>query len=196
MLEIIAVPVGYLQTNCYLVHWDGKTLVIDPGAHPKTIKKTLEDKGWTCDLVAVTHGHFDHISAVDEFGMDKVYVSEKDFPALTDPKINLTENWIKKVSLKTPGEILRGGQEFFGFEVITTPGHSVGSICLYDAGENVLLSGDTLFCGGVGRTDLYGGNMDDLRKSVMKLLGRPGETVVYPGHGEPTTIEAERRRLL
>ncbi len=195
MLEIVAVPVGYLQTNCYLVHWDGKTLVLDPGAHPTTIKDALTEKGWTCDLVAVTHGHFDHISNVDSFNMDKVYVSEGDFPALSDPKVNMTANWTHPVAVKTPGEKLHGGEDFFGFEVIETPGHSVGSICLYDARENVLLSGDTLFLGGVGRTDLYGGNTEQLKESVMKLLGLPGETRVYPGHGQSTTIEAERRRF-
>lgn len=192
-MEILSLVLGQLQTNCYLVHRDGKTLVIDPAADAQRILQTLREKGWTPDAVLLTHGHFDHMLALNDLPVDSVAVHKNDVPMLCNPQDNLSALWSKPYVCTKSVQPLEGGDSFFGMEVLHTPGHTQGSLCLYDWKEKVLFSGDTLFQGGYGRTDFPGGDARALAESVQRVLGLPPESRVLTGHGAETTIQAERR---
>ena len=142
----------------------------------------------------LTHAHFDHMLAANDLPGDTIALGEADVPLLTDPMCNLSGLWSSPFVCKRAPQPLRDGQTFMGFEVLGTPGHTKGGICLYDWQEKTLFSGDTLFCAGFGRTDFPGGDEDELMQSLDRLFGLPGESRVLPGHGGETTIEAERNR--
>ena len=194
-MEVVRLALGALDTNCYLVHGAQGTLVIDPAADAGAILGALADRGWTADAVVLTHAHFDHMLALNGLPVEQVYLHQGDEALLRDPMRNLSGLWSDAYVVDKQPVFLEGGQAFMGFEVLHTPGHTPGGICLYDWQEKVLFSGDTLFQGSYGRTDFPGGDMGQLRESLMRLLGLPGESRVFPGHGAETTIEAERRVL-
>lgn len=197
--------VGQLQTNCYILRdpISKSALVIDPGDDADYIQQTLQDWNVAPTHLLATHGHFDHIMAAyelqqayhipfcihqkDRFLVDRMHESAKYFlkydvvePA---PKIDMT---LTNTSIITIGA--------FKLRVIETPGHTPGSVCLYEKSQKLLFSGDTLFAGGaVGRTDFTYSSSQQLDKSLMHLLSFPQELSVLPGHGEQTTIEAERK---
>ncbi len=188
--------VGDLGTNCYLVYGDldpGRVLVIDPGAEGARIKARLEGKP---AAILLTHGHFDHTGALGAFTGCPVYIGEKDAEMLTNPEINAGfldgDTGIRPAAT----DFVRGGEalRFEGFSmpvsVIATPGHTPGGVT-YALGED-LFTGDTLFCRGFGRTDLYGGDFVRLRESLRTLLSLDGDRRVHPGHGPETTLERER----
>lgn len=199
-MEILTLPVGELQTNCYMVYEsDKKAVLIDPGAQADRILSAVRQAGVTVEHVLLTHVHVDHIEAAREVleatGAD-LLVPAGDAPALTNPVLSL-------VSLFTPGRrcdlqasrTLRDGDIVTAgaltLKVLHTPGHTPGSSCYL--GDGVLFSGDTLFAGSAGRTDFPGGDGTALRRSLARLAALPGDYKVYPGHDESTTLEAERR---
>lgn len=186
--------------NSYLFALKGEAFVIDPGFNGEAIEKTLETKGWKLTAVYITHGHFDHLRDVrllqqkHEFPL---YIHEADLPNLYDDSLNGSRYFNGSFRLRQDQKVqtFRDGEELpFGtttLKVLHTPGHTPGSSCLWMA--PYLFSGDTLFCGDLGRTDLVGGNPRALRESVVKLFTvLPNETIVFPGHEEATTIGAER----
>ncbi len=205
MLQTKIFPVNPISTNC-VVLWDdaGKTCaVVDPGLffpqEEGMLAGFLTENGLVPDAILLTHGHFDHTwgvaSLARRYGCP-VYMNAADEPILRMPS-TLLDRLMPGAQVEafgyTPlseGETIHcGGADW---QVIATPGHTPGGVCYYCPGASVLLSGDTLFAGSIGRTDLMGGDYDALIQSVMdKLMGLPGDTDVIPGHGHPTTIARE-----
>lgn len=195
------VVVGALETNCYLAY-DEKTLetaVIDPGADPDKIFAAVSGLGLRPTIVLNTHGHLDHIGAnADLTGKFSIplAVHSKDQPFLaSEAPIELSLLLGAKPS-PPPSRFLSDGDEVRvgrqTLRVLHIPGHSPGSVGFL-CGQ-ILFSGDTLFCGGVGRTDLPGGSWKDLESSIRgKILTLPGQTIVLPGHGPWTTVAEEKR---
>ena len=200
-LMIQAVSCGMIQENAYIVAREGRDdcAVIDPGDDYPKLKRALGGK--KVDAILLTHGHFDHIQAVapmaDEFGAT-VYVHAADAEMLNDSRLNGYMGLMGGIATGPRIEAQNLGEALdacgLHFDVLHTPGHSKGSVCLYLKDEGALFSGDTLFEAGFGRTDLYGGDMRALMASLKALLALPGETRVYPGHGPVTTVARERAR--
>jgi len=194
------VIVGALETNCYLVY-DEETrdcAVIDPGADPEKIIATIADLELKPVVVLNTHGHVDHVGAnagiVEKYAVPlAMHAADTDLLQVSDfIELSLL---LGARNSPPPDRLLADGDEIaFGrtsLRVIHIPGHTPGSIGFVHGG--VLFSGDTLFCGGVGRTDLPGGSWKDLERSIReRILTLPEETVVLPGHGPWTTVEQER----
>lgn len=192
---------GELGTNCYIVYHADDALIIDPGGEPEKVISFLEEKDLDPRAILLTHAHFDHIGAVESlrthFNID-VYLHENEADWLEDPSLNRSIAFTRKeVRTKRPEHLLKPGLitlSSFTFEVIHTPGHSPGSVSFLFAKDNFIVSGDVLFQQGIGRTDLPGGSMTQLENSIKSKLYNLDETVtVYPGHGAPTTIGAEKR---
>lgn len=200
-LLIQRLVVGPFETNCYLAadECTRQAVIIDPGGGPEEIIRQVESDGLTVIGIVNTHGHADHIAAnailKTRFNCP-ILIHRADGPSLTDSELNFAAVLGQTEPLSPPADRLLedGDQILVGntvLRVIHTPGHSQGGISLFTDG--ILFSGDTLFAGGIG-TDLYGGSYDQLMSSIRdRLLILPGETIVYPGHGPHTTIEAERR---
>ncbi|HEY8875637.1 MAG TPA: MBL fold metallo-hydrolase [Desulfosporosinus sp.] len=193
---------GAMGANCYLYACmeSKKAVIIDPGADSKKIQRWVVDKGLKVESILLTHGHVDHIGAVDELrvllGDVLVGIHTDDAEMLTDGKKNLSSYLGSGLVLKSADFLLQDGQEIrVGKEkltVISTPGHSPGGVCfLCNEG---LFSGDTLFAGSIGRTDFPGGSLEQLLQGVKdKLMILPDDTRVFPGHGEETSIGEEKR---
>ena len=188
-MKIYTLPLGQLETNCYLVaDEDGNTAVIDPAAAPERILQTARDSGLTIQAILLTHGHFDHVGAVA--GLTQalrcpvwMHESELTLPEyLTDGPLSYTDGYGE-------GDTVTAGK--LNFSVLHTPGHTPGSVCLRC--EDALFSGDTLFAGSCGRTDFSGGSGSEMCRSLRRLAQLPGDLAVYPGHGEATTLEREKR---
>lgn len=200
-IKVGRIVLGMYQTNCYYLYREGtgEAIVADPADSGDYIYDALNSKGLSVKAILLTHGHFDHIYGVKALSQKagcKVYAYEKEADLLNDPVINHSEDFGRIVTV-IPDELLRDGQNCtiagMDFEVISTPGHTVGSCCYYFKEAGILLSGDTLFCGSVGRTDLHTGNGPQLINSIIeRLLILPDETRAYPGHGDSTTIGFER----
>jgi hydroxyacylglutathione hydrolase len=199
-MNISVLPVGPIEANCYLVY-DANTkeaLVIDPGAEGKKIQKKIGELELKVKYIVNTHGHCDHIGAnrfLKEVTRALLCIHEADTPMLTDAQKNLSVYLGEKISSPTAdqhlqdGDILKVGD--LRFQVLHTPGHTLGGICL--VGHGVCFSGDTLFADSIGRTDFPGGSFEDLINSVKtKLFVLADEIVVYPGHGPQTSIGNEK----
>jgi glyoxylase-like metal-dependent hydrolase (beta-lactamase superfamily II) len=201
-MEWFQVPLGPLQTNCYiLAAANGKCLIVDPGGESDKLIAIIENKKLQPEAVILTHAHFDHIGAVD--GVRKhyavpVYIHKKEADWLTDPALNGSHYFMAGQSIKgEPADYFLSSEQnitigSFTFAVLETPGHSPGSVSFYFRDSGVAVAGDALFQGSIGRTDLPGGNHQQLLNSIHeKLLTLPEETSVLPGHGPVTTIGDE-----
>lgn len=198
-MKIKCFGTGILGSNSYIV-WDNtEGVIIDAGVSNEEIVKFVEDNNIKIKYIILTHGHIDHIYYVDllrEQTGAKVLIHKNENKALIDPKINLSVMFSDKMVFKEADETVEDGTIITAgdlkFEVVHTKGHSLGSICLKI--EDKLFSGDTLFCLGYGRTDLFGGNQEDMDDSFRnKLLKLTDNIEVYPGHGESTTIGFEKK---
>ena len=199
-LKIAVLVLGPVQTNCYLVmNTDtGGILVIDPADKAGRILEEAKKMGGKIEKILLTHGHYDHIGAVEALQRDgtEVLAPEAEAKLLSDPFLNLSANLYADHSV-VPDRLLLNGEKIslcgFELEVIPTPGHTAGSACYYMEKAGILFAGDTLFRGSVGRSDLPTGNekqlIDSIKSSLMDL---PGQTVVLPGHGPETTIGYEK----
>jgi glyoxylase-like metal-dependent hydrolase (beta-lactamase superfamily II) len=195
--------VGPFAANCYIV---GSTstnegMIIDPGADADTIMRTVQQTGLSISTIIITHAHMDHVGALREVQQKTnaqfvIHEAEKGF-VFSAPMRMLTSFGVSPVkSPPRPDRLLNDGDLIdlgdLHFEVLYTPGHSSGGICL--SGHGVVFSGDTLFKFGIGRTDFPGMSHERLIKSIHeKLMVLPDETIIYPGHGPATTIGDERR---
>ena len=194
MKKVECLRLGIFQVNCYFLHNGNHILCIDPGANIKKIQQYLEQyPDSVLDGICLTHGHFDHVGAVDELVKlyhCPVYLSGEDEYLARTKKLNfMGARWaiitcpIKEYPI---GKFTIGA---FSLEVIDTPGHTAGSVCL--VWDDCLFSGDTLFKNSVGRTDLYSSNDGQLKQSLEVLKGLHPDMKVYPGHADFTTIHEE-----
>lgn len=194
--------VGPVYTNCYfLMNQETKELlIVDPGDMPEKITAMVEAMQAAPTAILLTHGHFDHILAADEIRKKykiPIYASKKEEKLLLTPYMNLSQDYGMTDVLEAD-VFLTDDQTFeaagFTVQMIATPGHTSGSCCYYFVEEEILVSGDMLFCGSVGRTDFPTGSMGEITASLHKLLEMlPDQTAVLPGHGDHTTIEYEKR---
>jgi glyoxylase-like metal-dependent hydrolase (beta-lactamase superfamily II) len=198
ILEVICV--GALQTNCYvLAEGPGKAaVIIDPGDECERIKKVLKAHRLVPGLVVNTHGHYDHIGCDNAFGVP-VVIHERDAALLNDPRLNLSGLFAEPRTVHAEVRTVTDGDsislEGLELKVIATPGHTQGgiSLLLLQPEENILFTGDTLFCQGIGRTDFPGASEDVLLSSIKdKLFVLPDTITVYPGHGDASTLGEEK----
>jgi glyoxylase-like metal-dependent hydrolase (beta-lactamase superfamily II) len=201
-LEVLQLPLGPVQTNCYLAAdpETGDAVVIDPAWDAPRLLSVLAERRWTARAVLLTHAHFDHLGAAAEvvaatrapFGAHRLELPllrqrggaalfGLEVPAPPEP------DWLLE-----PGQPAQAGSQ--RFEVLFVPGHTPGHVAFYHAASQVVFSGDVLFQQGIGRTDLPGGHYSTLMRSLREvLLQLPDETTVCAGHGPVTTIRAEKR---
>jgi hydroxyacylglutathione hydrolase len=201
-VDVRSFTVGPVAENCYVARIDGsdRALVVDPGDEPDRILSAVEELGVTVDAILVTHCHFDHVGAVApvaEATGAPVYCPEIEAPVLADimswvpwPGIGPYESYVADETVAGGERLSLAGLEI---DVLFTPGHSPGHVTYAIPERDVLFSGDVLFKGSVGRTDLPGGDWPTLLDSIGTLVeGYPPETTVYPGHMAVTTLGDER----
>lgn len=199
-MEFDSVIVGALETNCYLVycHETLQCAVVDPGAEAQKIFRLIAERGVTPVMLLNTHGHIDHIGAnkdVKERFNIPLYIHASDEAMLENVQQSELSFFLDAKDSPSPDKYLEEGETIkigkSSLKVIHTPGHSPGSVSFL--GDGFLLSGDTLFYRGVGRTDLPGGSWTELVKSIKtKILTLPDETTVLPGHGPYTSVGQEK----
>jgi hydroxyacylglutathione hydrolase len=190
------ITVGPLETNCYIVGDPSskEVFVIDPGADYEEIKRVIDMESLYPQAVINTHGHGDHIAANDAFGLP-VWIHRLDAEFLYEPSKNLSGVFTMPFRMKKADRLLEEGDVLSAgdirFEVIHTPGHTPGSICLKTDG--IIFTGDTLFRDGVGRTDFIYGSEKDIMSSIKnKLFSLSDGYVIYPGHGPASSIGEEK----
>lgn len=198
MLNIKTLVVGPIQNNCYIVSdQNNRTFVIDPGGDGQQI--VAECQGLDIQYIINTHGHLDHIGANDAlkeaFPGAKLAIHQDDEKMLYDANLNLSSLMGENIKSPKADIVLKDGDALpFGereLKIIHTPGHTLGGILVQI--DNFLFTGDTVFAGSIGRTDLPGGDMKTLLKSIKeKFLSLPDGLIVYPGHGEETTVKEEK----
>lgn len=189
-MEITTLTLGDYMTNCYILRQEAssKCLIIDPGYEAGRILAFLQEKHLEPEAILLTHGHFDHVGAVGDIAAETdcdVYISAADLslpPMITNGKLFYTHTYPASGTLNLAGLTLR---------ILPTPGHTPGSVCLLTG--DTILSGDTLFRGSCGRTDLPGGSWEQIASSLKTLATLPGDYRVLPGHGEETTLDWERK---
>lgn len=190
MLEIKKQALGLYRTNCYVLIQGGKSVIIDPGFSPEIIEDMMA--GTTPLAILLTHGHLDHVNAVKALHQKyhlPIYMSKKE-----DAILKLTTSVPEGYHRDFEAEYfdLQEGDlqiENFSFEIIATPGHTEGSLCIRC--ENHLFTGDTLFRGTIGRTDIFSSDPKKMKESIQKIKKLDPKYIVYPGHSSNTTLEEE-----
>ena len=187
-MNIKTLILGPLQVNCYILWETEQCLVIDPGFEPERVMKTCDELGLKIQAILLTHGHFDHVGGVKKIAEKtgcQVFLHPDELslpPFITSGKLYYTDTYAEGDEITLAG---------MTFTVLHTPGHTPGAVCLH-FGDH-LFTGDTLFAGSCGRTDLPGGSFATIKASLKRLASLPGNASIYPGHGEETTLETERQ---
>lgn len=189
-MKVTSIQLGLYQTNCYIIYDEatGIAAITDPGYTPELVLQTLSDRNLRLEAILLTHGHFDHVGGVKAIAQAtgcRVYLNERE---LTMPSY-MTAGPLFYTDSYDEGDTVNVGS--MTFHVMATPGHSPGSVCLIC--ENVMFSGDTLFCGSCGRTDCPGGSWCQMLESLKRLGGLEQDYTVYPGHGPSSTLRREQR---
>lgn len=193
-------PLGPLQTNCYILSHGSECIVFDPGSEGEKLASWLKENNLAPLAVLLTHAHFDHIGAVDYVKQTfnvPVYIHKEEEEWLENPDLNGSSRFGMGAIKAAPADVILNQEKTlslgpFHFQIFHTPGHSPGSISYYFEEGGALFAGDTLFMGSIGRTDLPGGNHQELLENIhQKLLTLPEETIVLPGHGPATSIMME-----
>lgn len=202
MIKIGKIVMGSVQTNCYFLYQENekKIIVVDPADRGEYLYNAFSEKGFEVAAILLTHAHFDHIwgcNKLRELSGAQVFAWEEEKEVCESAKLNVSADVGRPYEV-TVDWYLKDGEkvtvEGMEFTVIGTPGHTQGSCCYYFEKDNILISGDTLFEGSVGRTDLPTGNGRILSSSLKnKLMVLPEETLVFPGHGNGTTIRDEKK---
>lgn len=193
--------VGPYLSNCYLVGDEATRvgMILDPGFEAQTIRSGIRSHNFAIEKIVLTHGHLDHIGAVSELKSKtgaELLIHRQDGPMLTDPRENLSAFSGENIKAPAADRLLEEGEVIsvgsLKFDVLHTPGHSPGGICLHS--DKLVFTGDTLFAGSIGRTDFPGSDYDTLMRSIReKLMVLPDDTTIYPGHGPKSTIGQERQ---
>lgn len=199
-MEVKTITVGTSGTNCYIVYdqHGGEASVIDPGAEADKILRFLAEKELRVKNIFLTHGHFDHILAVQQVQEKtgaRIVIHAEDAHCLQSSHAALYSSIMREPFRVSKADIcLHGGEKTIvgtvEAEFVHTPGHTPGSVCIVM--DNVIFTGDTIFEGDVGRTDLPGGSASSLKRSLVWLYRLPYDYILYPGHGAPTTLGMER----
>jgi len=196
---IRSLVVGPLENNCFIIADENtkEGLVVDPGDEPDRILDLINKNSFNIKYIVCTHAHFDHVGAVPDLKKEtgaKLVIHRDDLELYKSTKDQAAIWGYELDPLPEPDMFVSEGDKIevgdLRFEILHTPGHSPGGICLY--GEGILITGDTLFAGSVGRTDFYGGDMEKLKRSFRRLLSLSDKIKVLPGHGPETTIGQER----
>ena len=200
-MKVTNLVVSMCATNCYIAYNENtlEGIIVDPGDEAKRIIAKISDLEIKPVAILLTHGHFDHAGACADIAAEydiPVYAAEAEKETLINSGINLSE-WTNRPVEYHADEFLKDEQEVelagFKLRMLLTPGHTMGGCCYYFPYEGIVFTGDSLFAGSVGRTDFPGGSMSTLVQAVRdKLMVLPSDTICYPGHNEPTTIEEER----
>jgi hydroxyacylglutathione hydrolase len=194
------VCVGPMQANCYILASgdNAPAIIIDPGSQVRKIRQVLDKHKLKPAFIINTHGHYDHIGSDDKFGVP-IYIHRQDLEFLKDSQLNLSKLFALPYQVESAIKALEDKDiielEDLQLQVIHVPGHTPGGIALrlIKPTDKIVFTGDTLFCQGIGRSDLSGGDDTLLIKSIKeKLLTLPDDTVIYPGHGPSSTIREER----
>lgn len=199
---IKTLQLGELNANCYIaVTAPGQCVAIDIGGSPRIFLEYLRMNRLTLTKILLTHGHFDHMSGVEEVCKAtgaEVFIHESDTPMLESSGLSLHSvisimpfNAVSKYEITRDNCIIHDGN--YSFRVLHTPGHSHGSVCYVCDEERVIFTGDTLMCCSVGRTDFPGGDTHYMMQSLQTIYELDGDYKIYPGHNESTTLEYERR---
>lgn len=196
-MKVITRELGPVQTNCYVVIEKHHALVIDPGGVFTDLEMILKDNEADLEAILLTHAHFDHIEGIESILRKHdvpVYLNPREFDFLKDPTLNVSEMFITRYTCQIqPTEMHEGKNTIGHFEVtaLYTPGHSIGSMVFLI--DQVMFSGDCLFQGSIGRTDMATGSMDQMMSSLEKLKKLYINYIVYPGHGPATTLAQEKQ---
>ena len=205
-MQIISIIPKTFSSNTYILKSKASAFVVDPSVAVDTIENTLAENGLTIKGILLTHGHFDHTTSIDtlrkRFGVP-VYIHSADACMLTDGHLNGFYTFFNRDCIHNPADLLftDGEKIQLSDEYITvmhTPGHSKGSSCFIfndDILGESIITGDTLFANSIGRCDLYGGNIQEMKNSVEKLSSFPESTPIYPGHDASSTIGAAIRNV-
>jgi glyoxylase-like metal-dependent hydrolase (beta-lactamase superfamily II) len=198
-MVIKKIVVGPLENNCYIIA-DEKTkecFVTDPGDEPDRILDLIHEHNLRLKYIICTHAHFDHVAAIPDIKKEsdaEVVIHKGDLEIYRKTQEQAASWGFEVDPMPEPDIFVSEGDKIsvgdITFEILHTPGHSPGGICLY--GEGILITGDTLFAGSVGRTDLYGGDVNQLRSSFRRLMAFPDHIQVLAGHGPETTVGQEK----
>lgn len=203
-MELEKIVVGINETNAYIIYDSNirEALIIDPGDEAKVIAGYIDRNSLNLKGIILTHYHYDHIGAAEELKKkysSPIYIHKKEVDGLKDSGMNGSKNKTRKDIAIVPDKTLSDGDLInvsnISLQVVHTPGHTPGGICLKVKGRNIVFTGDTIFSDDIGRTDLAGGDEDMLKKTIINKVSKwPDDVVIYPGHGEVSAMREARRK--